>query len=174
MTRWMIERSGTGIERNGTGIERNGTGIERSGTGIERSGTGIESSGTGIESSGTGISQLSNGLRHCVFAIAISILTFASVAQASPVGPAGSMHLVVSGNTVAVSWIIDNSVFSSVSSLSGSFANLLLTEVALSSGLSSSNIAGGGTGSKIAGGGTGSRIAGGGTGSKIAGWWHRF
>ena len=48
MSRWMIEKSGTGIEKSGTGIEKSGTGIEKSGTGIEKSGTGIEKSGTGI------------------------------------------------------------------------------------------------------------------------------
>ena len=48
MSRWTIERSGTGIEKSGTGIEKSGTGIEKSGTGIEKSGTGIEKSGTGI------------------------------------------------------------------------------------------------------------------------------
>ena len=44
MSRWMIEKSGTGIEKAGTGIEKAGTGIEKSGTGIEKSGTGIEKS----------------------------------------------------------------------------------------------------------------------------------
>ncbi|NOR20566.1 MAG: hypothetical protein GQ538_10820, partial [Xanthomonadales bacterium] len=48
MSRWMIEKGGTGIEKSGTGIEKSGTGIEKSGTGIEKSGTGIEKSGTGI------------------------------------------------------------------------------------------------------------------------------
>ena len=48
MSRWTIEKSGTGIEKSGTGIEKSGTGIEKSGTGIEKSGTGIEKSGTGI------------------------------------------------------------------------------------------------------------------------------
>ena len=47
MSRWTIEKSGTGIEKSGTGIEKSGTGIEKSGTGIEKSGTGIEKSGTG-------------------------------------------------------------------------------------------------------------------------------
>ncbi len=41
MTRWTIEKDGTGIEKSGTGIEKDGTGIEKSGTGIEKSGTGI-------------------------------------------------------------------------------------------------------------------------------------
>ena len=44
MSRWMIEKSGTGIEKAGTGIEKAGTGIEKAGTGIEKSGTGIEKS----------------------------------------------------------------------------------------------------------------------------------
>jgi len=30
MTRWFIEKSGTGIEKSGTGIEKSGTGIEKS------------------------------------------------------------------------------------------------------------------------------------------------
>ena len=36
MTRWYIEKSGTGIEKSGTGIEKSGTGIEKSGTGLRK------------------------------------------------------------------------------------------------------------------------------------------
>ncbi|MDH3789243.1 MAG: hypothetical protein OES53_11845, partial [Xanthomonadales bacterium] len=62
MSRWMIEKSGTGIEKAGTGIEKSGTGIEKSGTGIEKSGTGIEKSGTGIR----------HGLLACTLAVAFT------------------------------------------------------------------------------------------------------
>jgi hypothetical protein len=88
--------------------------------------------------------------------------------QAGNIDPAGSLQIVVNNDRVAVSWIIGDSVFSGVSSLNGSYANLMLTEVALSNS-SSTEITGGGTGSstEITGGGTGSstEITGGGTGS---------
>ena len=48
MSRWMIEKDGTGIEKSGTGIEKSGTGIEKSGTGIEKSGTGVRRACSGI------------------------------------------------------------------------------------------------------------------------------
>jgi hypothetical protein len=155
MSRWRIEKDGTGIEKSGTGVEKSGTGIEKSGTGIEKSGTGIEKSGT--------------GWKRGIFALSIAAMTFVSSVQAGNVNPAGSLQLVVNNNSVAVSWIIDGSVFSGVSSLSGSFASLLLTEISISDENFNLDIAGGGTGSSknIAGGGTGSskNIAGGGTGS---------
>ncbi|MBT8053827.1 MAG: hypothetical protein KJN69_08030, partial [Gammaproteobacteria bacterium] len=144
MSRWMIEKSGTGIEKAGTGIEKSGTGIEKSGTGIEKSGTGIEKAGTGIR----------RGLLACTLAA----LTCAGSVQAGTVDPAGSLQIVVNNDKVAVSWIIGGSVFSGVSSLSGSYANLMLTEVALSNSGNGVEITGGGTGSntEITGGGTGS------------------
>jgi len=103
MSRWIIEKDGTGIEKSGTGIEKSGTGIEKSGTGIEKSGTGIEKSGTGIEKSGTGI-------RRILLACSFAFMAFAGGVQAGNINPAGSLQLVVSNNTVAVSWIIDGSV----------------------------------------------------------------
>ncbi|MDH3940536.1 MAG: hypothetical protein OET46_06080, partial [Xanthomonadales bacterium] len=156
MSRWMIEKSGTGIEKAGTGIEKSGTGIEKSGTGIEKSGTGIEKSGTGIR----------HGLLACTLAVAF---TCAGSVQAGNIDPAGSLQIVVNNNSLAVSWIIGDSVFSGVSSLDGSFASLMLTEVALSTGTFGLEVTGGGTGSnaQVTGGGTGSnaQVTGGGTGS---------
>jgi hypothetical protein len=157
----MIEKDGTGIEKSGTGIERAGTGIEKSGTGIEKSGTGIEKSGTGIEKSGTGI-------RRGLLACSLAALTCSGSIHAGNVNPAGSLQLVVQHNTVAVSWIIGDSVFSGVSTLTGSYASLMLTEVALSSPIYGVDVTGGGTGSNtmVTGGGTGSntQVTGGGTG----------
>ena len=157
MSRWTIEKSGTGIEKSGTGIEKSGTGIEKSGTGIEKSGTGIEKSGTGIR----------RGLLACTLAA----LTCAGNIQAATVDPAGSLQIVVHENSIAVSWIIGDSVFSGVSTLSGSYANLMLTEVALSSPTSNVEVTGTGTGSntQVTGTGTGSNtlVTGTGTGSTI-------
>ena len=157
MSRWTIEKSGTGIEKSGTGIEKSGTGIEKSGTGIEKSGTGIEKSGTGI--------------RRGLLACALAAISCTASLNAAPVDPAGSLQVVVQNDTVAVSWIIGESVFSGVSSIYGSYANLRLTEVALSAPLDEIEVTGGGTGSKIevTGGGTGSKVevTGGGTGSSL-------
>jgi hypothetical protein len=155
MSRWTIEKSGTGIEKSGTGIEKSGTGIEKSGTGIEKSGTGIEKSGTGIR----------RGLLACTLAA----LACAGNVQAGNIDPAGSLQIVVNNDRVAVSWIIGDSVFSGVSTLSGSYANLMLTEVALSIPHSSVDVTGNGTGSntQVTGNGTGSntQVTGNGTGS---------
>jgi hypothetical protein len=157
MSRWTIEKSGTGIEKSGTGIEKSGTGIEKSGTGIEKSGTGIEKSGTGIR----------RGLLACTLAA----LACAGNVQAGNIDPAGSLQIVVNNDRVAVSWIIGDSVFSGVSTLSGSYANLMLTEVALSIPHSSVDVTGNGTGSntQVTGNGTGSntQVTGNGTGSTI-------
>ena len=161
MSRWMIEKDGTGIEKSGTGIEKSGTGIEKSGTGIEKSGTGIEKSGTGI--------------RRILLACSIALITFAGNIQAGNISPAGSLQLVVQDNTIAASWIIGDSVFSGVSSMNGSFASMMLTEIALAKPSMNTNIAGSGSGSAkhIAGSGSGSakQIAGSGSGSaaQIAG-----
>ena len=119
MSRWIIEKDGTGIEKSGTGIEKAGTGIEKSGTGIEKSGTGIEKSGTGIEKAGTGI-------RRGMLACTLGAFLCAGSLQANAIDPAGSLQIVVSDNTVAVSWILDESVFSGVSTLDGSYASLRL------------------------------------------------
>ena len=154
MSRWMIEKSGTGIEKSGTGIEKSGTGIEKSGTGIEKSGTGIEKSGTGI--------------RRMAMSFALSCAVFAGGIQADTVNPAGSLQLVLDKNALAVSWIIDGSIFSGVSELNGSYASLVLTEVSL--GSSSTDVVGGGTGGQtdVVGGGTGGQtdVVGGGTGGQ--------
>lgn len=164
MSRWIIEKDGTGIEKSGTGIEKAGTGIEKSGTGIEKSGTGIEKSGTGIEKAGTGIRR---GLLACSFAA----MTFASSLNAGAVNPEGSLQVVVQNNTVAVSWIIGDSIFSGISPLSGSYASLMLTEVALGSPPNEIQVTGNGTGSSTAvtGNGTGSstKVTGNGTGSSV-------
>jgi len=155
MSRWMIEKSGTGIEKAGTGIEKSGTGIEKSGTGIEKSGTGIEKSGTGI--------------RRGLFACTLAASLCAGSVQAGNVDPAGSLQVVVKNNTIAVSWIIGDSVFSGVSTLSGSYANLMLTEVALTPSVYGIEVTGNGTGSntQVTGNGTGSntQVTGNGTGS---------
>ena len=92
MSRWMIEKDGTGIEKSGTGIEKSGTGIEKSGTGIEKSGTGIEKSGTGI--------------RRGLLACSMAFVVFAGNLHAGNIDPAGSLQLVVQDNNIAVSWII--------------------------------------------------------------------
>jgi len=167
MSRWLIEKNGTGIEKSGSGIEKSGSGIEKSGSGIEKSGSGIQKS---------------------FLVISLVALSFASQVSAyGNVEPAGNMQIVVDDQKVAVSWIIGGSVFSGVSSLSGSFVNLALTEVGLTNnndhallvagggtgkevvGGTGVEVAGGGTGSDVAGGGTGSDVAGGGTGSDVAG-----
>ena len=130
MSRWTIEKSGTGSEKAGTGIEKAGTGIEKSGTGIEKSGTGIEKSGTGI--------------RRGLFACALGAVLCTGNIQAGSNNPAGSLQVVVQNDTVAVSWIIGESVFSGVSKLSGSYANLMLTEVALSGSFNAIEVTGNG------------------------------
>jgi hypothetical protein len=162
----MIERSGTGIGKSGTGIEKSGTGIEKSGTGIEKDGTGIEKSGTGIR-------------RFFVTCTLAGLLCTGSV-NAGSVDPAGTLQVVVQDNTVAVSWIIGESVFSGVSRLSGTYASLMLTEVALAAPVfdyegtvngtgSNTKVTGNGTGSstKVTGNGTGNstEVTGNGTGS---------
>jgi hypothetical protein len=141
MTRWMIEKDGTGIEKDGTGIEKDGTGIEKSGTGIRK------------------------GLLTCFMAVFL----FAGNLNAGNVNPAGSLQLVVQNNKVAVSWIIGDSIFSGISSLDGSFAGLMLTEISLSTSISGLNVTGNGTGSstEVTGNGTGSstEVTGNGTGA---------
>jgi len=162
MSRWMIEKAGTGIEKSGSGIEKSGTGIERSGTGIERSGTGIDSSFWTIEKAGTGI-------RRAVLALSLSAIAFMANVQAASVSPAGTLQVVVQDNTIAVSWVIGNSIFSGISSLNGSFANMALTEIAVRRVRSEVAIAGAGTGVQVAGAGTGVQVAGAGTGVQVAG-----
>ena len=157
MNRWLIEKSGTGIEKSGTGIEKSGTGIEKSGTGIEKSGTGIEKSGTGLSRS------------LCVLAIVLVAFT-SQISAAVRNDPAGNLQIVVNGDSMAVSWIIDSSVFSGVSSLRGSFANLSLTEVSIAQPTEVDlRVVGGGTGKDVVGGGTGKDVVGGGTGVNVVG-----
>jgi hypothetical protein len=150
------------IEKDGTGIEKSGTGIEKSGTGIEKSGTGIEKSGTGIEKSGTGI-------RKGLLALSMASIAFASQINASQLQPEGTLSLVVQNDTLLVSWIIDGSIFSGVSALSGTTANLSLTEITLASPDQLLEVTGGGTGKEVTGGGTGKEVTGGGTGKEVTG-----
>ena len=162
MSRWTIEKDGTGIEKSGTGIEKSGTGIEKSGTGIEKSGTGIEKSGTGA--------------RRLWLVSTFAALTFSGGVNATTVDPTGTLQLVVNRNTVAVSWIFDGSVFSGVSSLNNSFASFQLTEIALANtssgfdlGANATEVTGTGTGNtvKVTGTGTGNsvKVTGSGTGN---------
>ena len=155
MARWMIEKNGTGIEKSGTGIEKSGTGIEKSGTGIEKSGTGIEKSGTGI--------------RHALLACTLVGALCAGSVNADSVDPAGSLQVVIQNNTVAVSWIVGDSVFSGVTRLTGSYASLMLTEVALAPQVFDVEVTGNGTGGskEVTGNGTGGskEVTGNGTGS---------
>jgi len=155
MSRWTIEKDGTGIEKSGTGIEKSGTGIEKSGTGIEKSGTGVEKSGTGIQ--------------RLVFACLIAFAGFTGSLQAGNLSPSGSLQLVVDRDTIAVSWIIDGSVFSGIAPLTASFASLNLTEVSIGIDSNWAQVTGNGTGSskQVTGNGTGSskQVTGNGTGS---------
>jgi hypothetical protein len=155
MSRWTIEKSGTGIENSGTVIEKSGTGIEKSGTGIEKSGTGIEKSGTGIR----------KGLLACSLA-ALALTTHVSAAEFRP---EGFMQVAVDQGQVSVMWNIDGNTFVGKGSQVGTFTQVSLFEISLNNNPSNIEIAGGGTGLQIAGGGTGLQIAGGGTGIQIAG-----
>jgi hypothetical protein len=155
MSRWMIEKNGTGVEKSGTGIEKSGTGIEKSGTGIEKSGTGIEKSGTGI--------------RKGLLAFSICALGFVSQVQATESRPEGFMQVTVDQGQVSVMWNIDGSTFVGVGSQNGTFTQVSLFEMSIDRNQSAVDVAGGGTGKKVAGGGTGKKVAGGGTGKKVAG-----
>ncbi len=164
MTRWKIEKDGTGIEKSGTGIEKSGTGIERDGTGIEKSGTGIEKSGTGI--------------RKSFLALSLASIAIASQVNAAQLEPEGAINLVVQNDTILVSWIVDGSVFSGISTLDSNAFRLPLTEISLAKPDQSpeathennrKEVTGGGTGVEVTGGGTGIEVTGGGTGlEKIA------
>lgn len=145
MSRWMIEKSGTGIEKSGTGVEKSGTGIEKSGTGIEKSGTGIRR-----------------------LAIACSMALMAAPAFAGST-PEGFPQISVFGKQVVASWHFDGSVFSAVGDLSGKFGVMDLIEIRrpdIGSGL---DVTGGGTGFEVTGGGTGLEVTGGGTGLEVTG-----
>ncbi len=160
MTRWTIEKSGTGIEKSGTGIEKSGTGIEKSGTGIEKSGTGIEKSGTGI--------------RKGFLACSLAALAFTTQTNAAEIRPEGFMQVAVDQGQVSVMWNIDGNTFVGKGSQNGTFSQVSLFEISINNNSSNIDIAGGGTGIDIAGGGTGIDIAGGGTGIDIAGggYWY--
>ena len=102
---------------------------------------------------------------------ALAAITFSASAGNAGFAPEGLLQVAANGNTVKVSWIFDNSVFSGVAEQYGSIANLALTEVALySDNLASLDTVGNGTGSKTdtVGNGTGSKTdtVGNGTGSK--------
>jgi hypothetical protein len=155
MSRWTIEKSGTGIEKSGTGIEKSGTGIEKSGTGIEKSGTGIEKSGTGIR----------KGFLVC----SLAALAFTTHVNAAEIRPEGYMQIAVDQGQVSVMWNIDGNTFIGKGSQNGSLIQVSLFEISINSNSPGVEIAGGGTGIEIAGGGTGIEIAGGGTGIEIAG-----
>jgi len=164
MTRWKIEKDGTGIEKSGTGIEKSGTGIERDGTGIEKSGTGIEKSGTGI--------------RKSFLALSLASIAIASQVNAAQLEPEGAINLVVQNDTILVSWIVDGSVFSGISTLDSNAFRLPLTEISLAKPDQSpeathennrKEVTGGGTGVEVTGGGTGIEVTGGGTGVEVTG-----
>ena len=127
MSRWKIEKNGTGIEKNGTGIEKSGTGIEKSGTGIEKSGTGIEKSGTGI--------------RRSLLACSIAALAFTSQLNAAEIRPEGLMQVTVDQGQVSVMWNIDGNTFVGKGSQLGTFTQLSLFEISVS-GSNSIEIAG--------------------------------
>ena len=148
MSRWMIEKDGSGIEKSGTGIEKSGTGIEKSGTGIE---------------------SIGKGVRWGFLSCALTAITFIGSIQADRIEPTGSLQLVVQNNTVAASWIIGDSIFSGVATLKGSFAKLGLTEVALGTRAVERNVAGSGSGIDVAGSGSGIDVAGSGSGIDVAG-----
>ena len=157
MSRWTIEKSGTGIEKSGTGIEKSGTGIERAGTGIKNAGFGIEKSGTGI--------------RRGFLAFSLATVLGVGSIEAAPVDPAGTLTIIVQNEVVTASWMIDDSVFSGVSLLSGTYASLMLTEVSLGVVNPGLDVTGNGTGSSkhVTGNGTGSstKVTGNGTGSSV-------
>lgn len=157
MSRWLIEKNGTGIEKSGTGVEKSGTGIEKSGTGIEKSGTGIEKSGTGI--------------RRSLIALAMTTVVFAAGALASSLSPNGELSITVENGVLTASWSIDGSLFAGIGSLNGSNATLSLTELSIAKPIYNVEVVGGGTGdkTKVVGGGTGSQVVGGGTGSHVVG-----
>ncbi|NIO12421.1 MAG: hypothetical protein GTO01_02605, partial [Xanthomonadales bacterium] len=166
MSRWFVEKNGSGVEKAGTGIEKAGTGVEKTGTGIEKAGSGIEKAGS--------------GLRKGLLTALLMTVCVASQLQANNLNPAGHLTISVDSDRVLVSWMIDGSVFSGVNSLQSSYARLSLTEVTVIPAESSLHGAGSGTGAKnksgngqsslqVAGSGTGTDVAGSGTGTDVAG-----
>ena len=147
--------------------------IEKSGTGIEKSGTGIEKAGSGIEKAGTGIRKANSMVQRVFVTCSVASMLFSGGIHAGDLDTAGALQIVNSDQTLAVSWIIDGSVFVGVAPLNGSYANLMLTEVALSPSFAdeviSTKVTGNGTGSnvQVTGNGTGFsvQVTGNGTGS---------
>ena len=134
MTRWMIEKSGTGIEKSGTGIEKSGTGIRKS-----------------------------------LLALSLASIAFSAQINANELRPEGNLSVAIQNNSILVSWMIDGSIFSGVTALTGTSANLLLTEVSLAGNNQFLDTTGGGTGKETTGGGTGTETTGGGTGIQTTG-----
>ena len=149
MTRWMIEKSGSGIEKAGSGIEKAGSGIEKEGSGIEKAGSGIQ--------------------KH-LMALALTAVTFSSSVLASDLRPEGALMVATDQGTVTVSWAIEGSVFAGVASLDGSYSQVDLMEIGLAPVNDNLAVAGSGTGKEVAGSGTGIEVAGSGTGTEIAGF----
>ena len=149
MTRWMIEKSGSGIEKAGSGIEKAGSGIEKEGSGIEKAGSGIQ--------------------KH-LMALALTAVTFSSSVLASDLRPEGALMVATDQGTVTVSWAIEGSVFAGVASLNGTYSQVDLMEIGLAPVNDNLAVAGSGTGKEVAGSGTGIEVAGSGTGTEIAGF----
>jgi len=148
MTRWMIEKSGSGIEKAGSGIEKAGSGIEKEGSGIEKAGSGIQ--------------------KH-LMALALTAVTFSSSVLASDLRPEGALMVATDQGTVTVSWAIEGSVFAGVASLNGTYSQVDLMEIGLAPVNDNLAVAGSGTGKEVAGSGTGIEVAGSGTGIEVAG-----
>ena len=156
MSRWLIEKSGTGIEKSGTGIEKSGTGIEKSGTGIEKSGTGIEKSGTGI--------------KRLLFAVSLATISLATQVGASQIAPEGIAQVFVENGQVTVSWYFEGNLYAGTGNQEGFYANTGITNQTLVvGGGTGTEVVGGGTGTEVVGGGTGTEVVGGGTGIKVVG-----
>ncbi len=123
----------------------------------------IEKSGTGIEKSGT-------GLRRAFLSCALTAITFSASANPTDVAPEGLLQIAANGDSLKVSWIFDNSVFSGVAELNGSFASVVLTEISLARNtISSQETVGSGTGKETVGSGTGKETVGNGTGIETVG-----
>ena len=129
MSRWTIEKSGTGIEKSGTGIEKSGTGIEKSGTGIEKSGTGI---------------------RKGLLALSIAALAFSTQVGAAKIAPEGAMQVFAENGQLMISWYFEGSLYTGAAHQQGTYARTSVSNQTL--------VVGGGTGTagiQVVGGGTG-------------------
>jgi Ca2+-binding RTX toxin-like protein len=142
MTRWLIEKSGTGIEKSGTGIEKSGTGIEKSGTGI----------------------------RKGLLAFSLAAIALTSNLSASEIAPEGVMQVYVVNGQVTVSWYFEGALFTGTAHQQNTFASVGVTNQTLVvGGGTGAEVVGGGTGKEVVGGGTGKEVVGGGTGSEVVG-----